>query len=54
MTVKTSPVEGRWHQNEGTRAQEGEICLGLLTTESLRPQDSENKVGLGDRASVSN
>ena len=27
--------------------------LGLVTTESLHTQDSENVVGLGDRASVS-
>ena len=30
-----------------------EIFLGLLPTGSLRTQDSENVVGLGDRASVS-
>ena len=30
-----------------------ENFLGLLLTESLRTQDSENVVGLGDRASVS-
>ena len=31
----------------------GENFLGLVPTESLRTQDSENVVGLGDRASVS-
>ena len=43
-----------WGKRSVPENFQGENFLGLLTTESLRPQDSENKVGLGDRASVSN